>query len=176
MVSDFVEEYGGYLRLSESELDETARIDPEFPYEARQLLEYGAEREGYWTSEKFMRQIERAVQIAEFKFDPATHTIVWMFDQSSCHKAYASDALIASKMNVHPGGSQPLMRDTVWAGKVQRMVFNVGNVAKGMKKVLEEWGINTATLRADDMRKILSNHDDFKNEKTILERYLTEAI
>ena len=60
-------------------------------------------------------------------------------------------------MNVNPGGVQPLMRDTVWAGRVQRMVFNIGNVAKGMRKVLEERGINTTTLRADDMRKILSN-------------------
>ena len=54
MVSDFVEEHGGYLRLSEDELDVAAEIYPEFPYEARQLLEYGAEKEGYWTSEKFM--------------------------------------------------------------------------------------------------------------------------
>ena len=45
LVSDFIEEYGGYLSLSESELDEAAKIYPEFPYEARQLLEYGAERE-----------------------------------------------------------------------------------------------------------------------------------
>ena len=53
------------------------------------------------------------------------------------------------------------------------MVFNVGNVAKGMKRVLEERGINTVSLRADDMRKILSNHDDLKYGKTIL-KYLTE--
>ena len=152
-------------------MDAAAQVDPEFPYEARQLLEYGAEREGYWTSEKFMLQMKKAVQIAEFKYNQSTHTIIWLFDQSSCHKAYAPDA---NRMNVNPGGVQPLMRDTVWAGRVQRMVFNVGNVAKGMKKVLEERGINTATLRADDMRKILSNHDDFLNEKIILERFLID--
>ena len=49
----------------ESELDEAATIDPEFPYEARQLLEYGAERENYCTSEKFMKQINIAVQITK---------------------------------------------------------------------------------------------------------------
>ena len=54
------------------------------------------------------------------------------------------------------------------------MVFNIGNVAKGMRKVLEERGVNTTTLRADDMRKILSNHDDFQNEKTIFERFLID--
>ena len=54
-------------------------------------------------------------------------------------------------MNVKPGGSQTVMRDTVWAGKVQRLVFDDG-VPKGMKQVLEERGINTGTLKADDMR------------------------
>ena len=33
-----------------------------------------------------------------------------MFDQSSCHKAMAADALDATKMNVNPGGKQPVMR------------------------------------------------------------------
>ena len=47
-------------------------------------------------------------------------------------------------------------------------------MVKGMMKVLEERGVNTTTLRADDMRKILSNHDDFRNEKTILERFLID--
>ena len=45
---------------------------------------------------------------------------MFIFDQSSCHKAYADDALNASRMNVHPGGKQPCMRDTVWAGRVQK--------------------------------------------------------
>ena len=75
----------------------------------------------------------------------------------------ADNALDASRMNVNPGGVQPLMRDTVWAGHPQRMVFSLG-VAKGMKKVLEERGINTATLKGEQMRTILANHDDFKNE------------
>ena len=104
MVSDFVE-HGGYLHLLEDELGAAAEIDPNFPYEARQLLEYGAEREGYWRSEKFMLQMENAVRIAEFKYNPAMHTVVWLFGQSSCHKAYAPDALNAKKMNVNPGGT-----------------------------------------------------------------------
>lgn len=38
---------------------------------------------------------------------------------------------------------------------------------------LEERGINTSTLVADDMRSILSFHDDFRTEKTMVEHYLT---
>ena len=39
------------------------------------------------------------------------------------------------------------MYDTVWAGIVQMMTFSLG-VPKGMKKILEECGINTDTLNA----------------------------
>ena len=35
---------------------------------ARKLLEYGESREGYWTSERFMKQIEYAVEVAEAKY------------------------------------------------------------------------------------------------------------
>jgi len=31
-------------------------------------LEYGEAKEGYWTSEKFMRQIKEVVKIAEAKY------------------------------------------------------------------------------------------------------------
>ena len=43
-------------------------------------------------------------------------------------------------MNV---GAQPQMRDTVWDGRVQKMVFADGK-PKGMKIVLEEHGIDTS--------------------------------
>ena len=130
-------------------------------------------REGYWTNQRFMEQMAKAFKIAEFNYDMATHTIVWIFDQSSCHKAFSPDALNVNKMNVLPGGAQAKLRDTVWAGKVQKMVFSIG-VPKGMKRVLEERGINTTALRGEDMRKILANHEDFRTEKTILESFLSE--
>ena len=46
-------------------------------------------------------------------------------------------------------------------------------IPKGMKKVLEERDINTATLKGPDMKIILANHDDFRSEETIIESYLT---
>ena len=33
-------------------------------------------------------------------------------------------------------------------------------------------GINTRRMKADDMRVVLSNHEDFRTEKTIVEHYL----
>ena len=164
---DFIDEHHCYLRLSSEDLEDARFIDPDFPCEARELFEYGAAREGYWTGAKFMTQIERAVQIAEYKYPLAMHTLVWLFDQSSCHRAYAPDALNVANMNVKPGGAQALMRDTIWNGKKQTLIDENG-VAKGMKQVLEERGINPSTLLGPDMKIILSNHDDFKN---VVERF-----
>ena len=94
-----------------------------------------------------------------------------IFDQSSCHKAMAENALDVLKMNVGPGGKQPKMHDTVWAGEVQKMCYNLG-IPKGMKKVLEERGINTTSLRKEDMQMILRNHKDFHNEKPRIVTFL----
>ena len=37
--------------------------DPRIKMYARQLVEYGESREGYWTSDKFMLQIKEAVKL-----------------------------------------------------------------------------------------------------------------
>ena len=43
---------------------------------------------------------------------------------------------------------------------------------KGMKRVLEERGVDTENMKAADMRLILGGHDDFKHEKTALEHLM----
>ena len=171
MVSDFIDQHSGFLRLNEEEQALAQSSDPEFPVEARALLEYGAEREGYWTGDKFMKNVEDAARIAEFKYPNDKYTVVWLFDHSSCHRAFSDDALNPKKMNVRPGGRQPRMRDTTWAGQPQRLV-DVNGVPKGMKQVLQERGINSDQMRAEDMRVVLANHDDFRNEKTVVETFL----
>ena len=114
------------------------------------------------------------MKIAEIKYPKADGwKWVWIFDQSSCHTAMAEDALNVMKMNVGPGGKQPKMHDTVWAGEVQKMCYNLG-ITKGMKKVLEERGINTTSLRKEDMQMILRNHEDFRNEKPRIVTFLEQ--
>ena len=65
MVSDFIDEYSGYLRLSDEEHSLAKASDSEFPKEARVLLEYGADWECYWNSDRFMENIKNAAKIAE---------------------------------------------------------------------------------------------------------------
>ena len=148
MVSDFIEEHNGYLRLTDSEYEEARKTNPHVKKQARAFLEYGENKEGYWTSEKFMSQIEDAATIAEIKYPREKgYRLVWIFDHSSCHGAFAEDALNANRMNAKPGGKQPVMRDTVnpFTGHVQRLVFSVG-IPKGLIQALKERGIDTRKM------------------------------
>ncbi len=137
-------------------------------------MEYGEAKEGYWTSAKFMKQLEEAEKIAVAKYPRQEGwKLVWVFDHSSCHAAMPDDALDANKMNVNPGGKQRVMRDGWWAGKAQKRNYSLG-VPKGMRVVLEERGIDTRNMNADKMREVLSSHSDFKSEKSSVERFLGE--
>ena len=64
MVSDFVEEYVGFLKLSDEEFEQAKEDDPIMVQEARQRLEYGVEKDGYWTGDRFMEQVKNAAKIA----------------------------------------------------------------------------------------------------------------
>ena len=174
MVSDFIDEINGYLALTQEEFDRAKTTNPKIWKHARVLLEYGEMKEGYWTSDRFMEQLEKAVEIAEAKY-PVTDgwRHVWIFDHSSCHGAMAEDSLDVNKMNVNPGGKQRMMRDGWWNGKPQKMSYALG-VPKGLRAVLEERGVNTRGMNADEMRKVLGSHRDFREEKSRVERFLSE--
>ena len=141
MVSDFIGEKHCYLELTQEEYEEAKRTNPSIRKHARETLDYGEAKEGYWTSERFMTQIEEAVKIAEVKYPRESGwKVVWIFDHSSCHAAMPVDAVDASKMNVNPGRKQRVMRDAFW----EKMNYALG-VAKGMGVVLEDRGLIHAT-------------------------------
>ena len=175
MISDFVDEHQGFLALTDGEHQLAKQSDPEIKQYAREFLEYGESREGYWTRDKFIAQMERAIKIAEIKY-PKTQgwRHVWVFDHSSCHAAMGDDALEVAHMNVKPGGKQRIMRDTTYDGKVQKMYYTVRGekIAKGMKMVLEERGISTIGKNAGWMRETLAAHPDFRDEKCLVAHLL----
>ncbi|CAG8687142.1 5546_t:CDS:1, partial [Dentiscutata heterogama] len=69
----------------------------------------------------------------------------------------APDALVAARMNLKPGGQQPKMRNTVWNGETQMMVFpedyeddpTLQSEPKGMKQILKERGLWKDGMLAD---------------------------
>ena len=99
---------------------------------------YGASREGYWNSSKFMKQIEDVSKIAEVKY-PARegYKLVWIFDHNSCHTAMAEDALDATKMNVNPGKKAASDARHHLGRKTSENDFFALGIPKGMHKILE---------------------------------------
>ena len=85
----------------------------------------------------------------------------------------ADDALNADKMNVGPGGKQPKMHATMWDGAVQHMIDESGT-PKGMKKILEERGVDTSRMRCKEMRELLKTYPDFQRQRTILEDHIEQ--
>ena len=136
MVSDFIEEVGGFLQHQGNKV--------------RLLLEH--QSEGYFTNDMLVKQVDRAIDIFEIKYTDAQG--LFIFDHAPSHMKRPEDALNAERMNVRNGGKQPFMKDTVWDGRVQRMITDEG-VQKGMKTVLEERGIDTHGLNAEKMREMI---------------------
>ena len=68
MVSDFIDEHSGFLSLS-SEEQQLARLSqPNLPDTARVIFKFGAQGDGFWNSEHFIAQVDKAMKIAEFKY------------------------------------------------------------------------------------------------------------
>ena len=62
MVSDFITEYDGYLALDDKEYRQAIQLNPAIFKAARVLFKYNAKVEGYWNSEKFLTQVEKALE------------------------------------------------------------------------------------------------------------------
>ena len=148
-----------------------------------QSLEYGKNHQGFWTGEMLAQQLkEKAIDAFEAAHPPGTLG-VFIFDNSSGHSVYAGDALVASRMNVGPGGKYvPKMRDgwySVDGIKVSQRMVDQSGTPKGMKVVLQERGLACSGLRgrcnvhADDgvccMSRMLSEQPDFKEQRPLLQ-------
>ncbi|OBZ73966.1 hypothetical protein A0H81_06580 [Grifola frondosa] len=166
--------------------------------EASQTLEYGKNYEGYWNGELFVKQIvEKIIPAFENAHGPGYQALI-MVDNSQGHSAYAVDALLASRMNLRPGGKQPRMRDG-WYMKdgqqvPQSMTFppdhpNFPDTPKGMKQVLIEHGLWTPKLRMQcrdgkcpDLdsttccaKRILECQPDFMEQRSLVQEVIEAA-
>ena len=59
MVSDFIDEHNGFLALSDDEHEAAKASKPHIRKYAREFLEYGESREGYWTRDRFIALASR---------------------------------------------------------------------------------------------------------------------
>jgi len=196
MVSEFLTEVNGRLCLQQADIEK----HPYVPEEAQCYLKPGINQDGYWTAEHLLEQIEyKAIPIFEALYPDCI--AVFAFDNSSNHAAFRNDALVAKRMNLKPGGKQPVMRDTYFGEdkQPQSMVFpsthpdeKLRNKPKGIKQVLIErgkWSSQGLILECkeckenikDDSRKsccaccVLSLEPDFLAQKGAIEELIENA-
>ncbi|GES98821.1 hypothetical protein PHYBLDRAFT_144584 [Rhizophagus clarus] len=145
--------------------------------------------------------VHQAIPIFEILHPGCTG--VFCFDQSTNHNAMAGDALVATKMNLSPGGKQPKMRDGWYINEygekcIQSMIFpdnhHLKGQPKGIKQVLKErnlWPMREIRLtceqcsgKCDDVnlervdccaRRIMSLQPDFCEQRSILEEAIIKA-
>ena len=135
---------------------------------------------------------EKAIPIFQKRFP--RKKAIFAFYNSSGHAAFAKDALVASRMSLNPGGAQPKMQDTVFAGETQRMVFSADGAPfpdligqpKRIRRVLMERGLWVEGIKKTMCEKkgeastckkgktccafqILEAQPDFANEISLLE-------
>lgn len=162
MVSAFLTPVG-LLRLPPELTDDTLLgLHPDWPRledgslirESVQYLEY--DKDHYWDGDKMVKQTIAVIRL--FKFIYPQCRALSAFDNAASHCAFSPDALVASKMNLRPGGKQPRMKDGWFGGIQQSMTFpddyedpNLRDQPKGIQQVLEERGLWTST-RVDGER------------------------
>jgi hypothetical protein len=101
---------------------------------------------------------------------------VFIFDCSSAHEAYASDALLAHKMNRSPGGSQLKMHHTInpATGQVQHMVYPTDSTEVDSDVSEREAG-DLTRRKTCCMHRVLSLQPDFVTEKPLLQVIIEKA-
>jgi hypothetical protein len=119
-----------------------------------------------------------------------------MIDNSQGHSAYSTDALLASRMNLRPGGKQARMKDGWFMRNgqkiVQPMTFpgrhpEFPNQPKGMKQVLEErhlWTIGLLMKCRDKCvvgsvnccaKRLLEAQPDFREQCSLVQEVIEAA-
>jgi hypothetical protein len=175
-VSDFLTEVEGRLKFEE----ETACV----------IMKPGVNRDGWWTSEDLVDQIKnKAIPIFEKCFPDAVG--VFAFDNATSHSCFANDALIATRMNLNPGGSDKYtFRDGVMPdGQPQKMHLEDGR-QKGIKMILKErnlWPSSDKLIRVcEDCKnhtptredccavRILSLQQDFASQRPLIQEIIEE--
>lgn len=182
MVSDFIDEMNGRLRLTDEDYERHKTAKPGLKQDARVLLECGENRDGYWDSKKLLLQVKDAADIAELKYPADQYDILWLFDNAPSHRKMADDALNVNNMNMKPGGHKPILHDTQFTDangvvhQQQMYTFNQKGekIPKGTKMVLEERGINTAGMHAKQQSEVLAAQPDFLAETSMLEQLLVK--
>lgn len=168
MVSGFLTP-GGRLCIPNTVLDSELLKNPMWIVvdgkpvrDAMWLHKYG--KDNYWTGDKMIwHTLHIALPIFRYAFPNCQ--ALFAFDNASNHCAYSPTALLASRMNLNPGGKQGKLREGFDhnRGLPQAMVFSENHPnpslrgkAKGLEIVLRERGLWPHNNRRSDGFRFLT--------------------
>jgi hypothetical protein len=106
----------------------------------------GAAYQGYWTSEHMIAQLQDVLEL--FKLLHTGMVGVFLFDQSSNHKAFAKDALVASRMNM---GAHEVSKNEV---KVRNGFYTNNQGVKKIQSFYVEKNYNYPEVRKVQLSKV----------------------
>ena len=86
MISDFIDEYNGCLRLTDNEYARFRIGHVDYEQHARVVLRYGANRDGYWTSEKLIPHFDHALKLGSFKYPSSEYDVLWVSGGGCTHQ------------------------------------------------------------------------------------------
>ena len=84
-VSDFVTEHDGLLALTDKEYLKAHDTTPNISKYACETIKYGASGDGYWNNDKFLKQVKKAVDIAEAKYPGDKYTVMAIVPSEMIH-------------------------------------------------------------------------------------------
>lgn len=117
MISGYVDDLGGVITLTADELkqvnelrknrgldEDGEQVAPDLKYHTTMnAFYYGKQREGYWNADLMVQDAIRCQDICRVKYPG--YKFLFLFDHSTCHGAFADDALRVHGMNKGWGGT-----------------------------------------------------------------------
>jgi len=174
MVSEFLCECHGPMKLT----DEQRRAHPAIEHsETLVIIAPGKNADGYWRNEDLLQQVSQRLMPIFRVLHPDADALV-VFDNSSNHRAFAPDALLAHRLNLKNGGKNcPKLRATTFVrgGELLTQVMQLPDgTPKGLKLILQERGLwpMDDSLDREGAMKLLAEQPDFKAQKD----HLTETL
>jgi len=100
----------------------TSYVDSNQRVYAMEIIQYGSGKgdDGWWNANKMVQQTQKAIRIFNQAFP--NDIAVFAFDNSSGHACKAPNALVTQRMNLGPGGKQPVIRDTEFYSADSRLL------------------------------------------------------
>lgn len=113
-VSDFICESIGRIKLSEEQINGQLELPLDHhlaAFKARKIIYSGKGKDTWWDLKQLVEQVRVTIMVFEYTHPGCIS--IFVFDRFSAHGGFAEDALNINSMNLHPGGKQKKLCNTI---------------------------------------------------------------